>query len=66
MWKQWINAFVGAGTIAVPFLGITGSALVWTLAIMGAIVLILSLWAAGEVSNEEYKEAVVHHRHSHA
>lgn len=67
MWKQWVNALFGAGVIVVPFLGLTGSTLAWTLAIMGAVVLALSLWAAGEVTKEEYEEAVTHHRqHSHA
>lgn len=67
MWKQWVNALLGAGTIVVPFIGLTGTTLAWTLAIMGAVILALSLWAAGEVSKEEYEEAVMHHRqHSHA
>lgn len=66
MWKQWVNALLGAATIAVPFLGLTGATLAWTLAIMGAVVLVLSLWTAGEVSTDEYKEVVQHHKHSHA
>lgn len=66
MWKQWINAILGAATIAVPFLGLTGATLAWTLVIMGAVVLALSLWTAGEVSKEEYEHAVAEHRHSHA
>lgn len=66
MWKQWVNAVLGAATIAVPFLGLTGITLAWTLAIMGAAVLVLSLWTAGEVSKEEYREVVAHHRQSHA
>jgi hypothetical protein len=66
MWKQWVNALLGAATIAVPFLGLTGSTLAWTLAIMGAAVLVLSLWTAGEVSREEYEQVVTSHRHSHA
>lgn len=67
MWKQWINALLGLATIVVAFMGLTGSTLTWTLAIMGAVVLVLSLWTTGEVSQEEYKEVVQHHRqHSHA
>lgn len=66
MWKQWINALLGAATIAVPFLGLTGATLAWTLVIMGAVVLALSLWTAGEVTREEYEQAVAEHRHSHA
>lgn len=66
MWKQWVNALLGVATIAIPFLGLTGAALGWTLTIVGAGVLILSLWTAGEVSREEYKEVVTHHKQSHA
>jgi hypothetical protein len=65
MWKQWVNAILGVATIAVPFLGLTGATLAWTLAIIGAVVLVLSLWTTGEVSKEDY-EQVTHHRHSHA
>jgi hypothetical protein len=66
MWKQWVNALLGLGTIVVPFLGLTGSALTSTLVIMGAIILILSIWTTTEVSRDEYEEVVSHHRHSHA
>ena len=66
MWKQWVNALLGAATIAVPFLGLSGTSLAWTLPVMGAIVLVLSLWTTGEVSQQEYQEVVTHHRHSHA
>lgn len=66
MWKQWVNALLGAAIIAVPFLGLTGSTLAWTLGIMGAAVLVLSLWTTGEISREEYEEVVTHHKHSHA
>jgi hypothetical protein len=66
MWKQWINALAGAVTIAVPFLGLTGTAQAWTLAVMGAVVVVFSLWTTGEVSKEEYQEVVAHHKHSHA
>lgn len=66
MWKQWSNALLGAAIIVVPFLGLTGATLAWTLVIMGAVVLILSLWTAGEVSKEEYEQVVAEHKHSHA
>lgn len=66
MWKQWINAILGLAVIVVPFLGLSAMALAWTLAIMGAVVLVLSLWTTGEVSNQEYDQVVTQHRHSHA
>lgn len=66
MWKQWVNAILGLAVIVVPFLGLSAMAMAWTLAIMGAVVLVLSLWTTGEVSNQEYDQVVTHHRHSHA
>jgi hypothetical protein len=65
MWKQWVNALMGAGTLVVPFLGLTSASLAGTLVVMGAVVLILSLWTVREVPKEEY-ERMAHHRHQHA
>jgi hypothetical protein len=66
MWKQWIIALLGLATVAVPFLGLTSVALMWTFVVMGAVVLVLSLWTIGEVPREEYREIVTHRRQSHA
>jgi hypothetical protein len=63
MWKQWINALAGAAVVVTAFLGLSGAALAWTLVILGAIVLILSLWTVGEVPSDEYAR-VVEHRHA--
>lgn len=63
MWKQWINALAGLAAIVVPYLGLTSTAFAWTLGILGAIVLVLSLWTIGEMPASEYEEA---RRHSHA
>ncbi|MDB5244202.1 MAG: hypothetical protein JWN18_72 [Parcubacteria group bacterium] len=73
MWKQWINALLGAvitisafvGTNVVGADGTVGSGVSWTLAIMGIAVLVLSLWSATEVSKEDY-DRVTQQRHSHA
>ena len=46
MWQQWVNAVLGLWVIAVPFIGITGAALVWTLAITGLVMAILAVWGA--------------------
>lgn len=64
MWKQWINAILGAIAIAVPFLGLTAATLTWTLVVMGLTIAVLSLWTISEVPREEYERVV--HRHSHA
>ena len=64
MWKQWVNAILGLALIVVPFLGLTSTALAWTLALGGLVILVLSLWTVGEVPSDEYER--VAHRHSHA
>lgn len=63
MWKQYVNALLGLATIVVPFLGLSSAAFMWTLVVMGAVVLILSLWTVGEVPGEEY-ERIAHHSHA--
>jgi len=50
MWKHWLNAILGLVVLAVPFLGLTGATLAWTLAISGIIVAVLSVWSAMETS----------------
>ncbi len=46
MWQQWINGILGLWVILLAFLGLTGSALTWTLAITGIVVAILGFWGA--------------------
>lgn len=52
MWQQWVNAILGLWVIAVPFLGMVGNALTWTLVVTGAVVAILGFWGAQEASAE--------------
>ncbi|RJQ33767.1 hypothetical protein C4568_03900 [Candidatus Parcubacteria bacterium] len=52
MWQQWTNAVLGLWVIAVPFIGLTGTALTWTLAITGIAIAILAFWGAQEHSEE--------------
>jgi hypothetical protein len=52
MWKQWINAIIGLGVIAVSFMGLTAAALMYTLVIGGIVLVVLSLWSAYEISTE--------------
>jgi len=47
MWQQWVNALLGLWVIVIPFLGLTGAALMWTLVVTGIVVAGLSLWAVG-------------------
>lgn len=64
MWQQWINAILGLWVIAVPFIGITGSALVWTLAITGIVIAVLGIWGAQQEQEIEHalRELQLQHR----
>jgi hypothetical protein len=50
MWQDWTNAVLGLAVIAVAFLGLTGSTLMWTLGILGAVIAIVGLWGASALS----------------
>lgn len=56
MWTQWVNLILGLAVIVVPFLGVTGASLTWTLVILGAVVAILSLWGAVREQDPEYHQ----------
>jgi hypothetical protein len=53
MWQNWVSAVFGLWTIVVPFLGLSGATLQWTLVITGAVVAIMSFWAASVESSDE-------------
>jgi len=61
MWKQWTNALLGLWVIIVPFSGLSGSALTWTLVVTGIVVAVLALWSVQE-NAEECEEGGVAHR----
>ncbi len=46
MWQQWVQALLGLWVIIVPFIGLTGNALSWTLAVTGIIIAALGVWGA--------------------
>lgn len=56
MWKQWLTAVLGLIAVALPFAGISGDALTWTLAIGGLAIAALSAWSALEDTPEHYGE----------
>lgn len=53
MWQQWINGILGLWVILVPFLGLTTSALMWTLVVTGVVIAVLGFWGAAEAQSEE-------------
>ena len=55
MWQQWVNAVLGLWIIVVPFIGLTGTSLMWTLVVTGVIVAGLSIWSATLESGMDYR-----------
>lgn len=53
MWQQWVNTILGLWVLALAFIGLTGSALTWTLAITGIAVAVLGYWGATAHSETE-------------
>ena len=43
MWQQWVNALLVLWAIVIPFLGLTGNAFAWTLAITGLAIAVLGV-----------------------
>jgi hypothetical protein len=48
MWQDWVNGIVGLWVIVVPFLGLTGTSLMWTLVVTGVVVAILGFWSGAQ------------------
>lgn len=63
MWKQWVNAILGLAVLATPFLTLSTTALMWTLVVAGAVVLVLSIWSAIEEGSPEYHQEQLRHSH---
>jgi hypothetical protein len=50
MWQDWVNGIVGLWVIVVPFLGLTGASLMWTLVVTGVVVAVLAFWSGAQQS----------------
>jgi VIT1/CCC1 family predicted Fe2+/Mn2+ transporter len=50
MWQYWVTALLGLLVLAVPFLNLSGSTLMWTLALAGIVTAALGFWGAAETS----------------
>jgi VIT1/CCC1 family predicted Fe2+/Mn2+ transporter len=59
MWQQWTNGILGLWIILLAFLNLSGTALVWTLAISGIAIAILGFWG-GSLEQVEDRQ----HRHA--
>lgn len=51
MWQNWFSGLLGLALIIIAFSGISGTTLVWTLAIMGGIIAIVGVWGASYKMN---------------
>lgn len=60
MWQQWVNVILGLWIIAVPFLNMTGSGLMWALVITGLLVAALGVWGASEATSERETGRMAH------
>lgn len=65
MWQNWLNALLGLWVIVVPFLGISGSTLMWTLVITGVAVAVFALWGVQETSAEREEGRMSHRTPQH-
>ncbi|MDE1925476.1 MAG: SPW repeat protein [Patescibacteria group bacterium] len=50
MWQDWVNGILGLWIIVVPFIGLTGASLVWTLAVTGIVIAVLGFWSGAQQS----------------
>lgn len=57
MWKEYTNAILGLCVAVVAFVGLAGTSLVWTTAVLGALILFLGLWGAGLW--QDYTNAII-------
>ncbi len=60
MWQQWVNAILGLWTIVIPFIGLTGNAFAWTLAITGIVIAVLGVWGAIEYPSTAAERRLQH------
>ncbi len=60
MWQQWVNFVLGIWVIAVPFLGMTANALMWTMVVSGIVIAAVALWGTAETKSEREEARMVH------
>jgi hypothetical protein len=62
MWKEWVTAILGLAVIAVPFLGLAGSALMWALVVLGAVTAVLGFWSATQETTQYRSSSRLQHQ----
>ena len=47
MWQDWVNGILGLVVLVAAFMGLTGSSMVWTFAVLGVVIAVVGFWGAG-------------------
>lgn len=56
MWQTWINIVLGVAVVAVAFVNLSGTALVWTLSVIGVVIVLVELWEANTIAELSSKK----------
>jgi len=61
MYKNWINSLLGLVIVAVAFMDLSATTLMWTLGIAGAIIAFSNLWTLLVEQDSDKDSTVGHH-----
>jgi hypothetical protein len=61
MYKNWINSLLGLMIVAVAFMDLSATTMMWTLGIAGAIIAFSNLWSLFVEQDSSEDIAVGHH-----
>jgi hypothetical protein len=50
IWQNWTNVILGIGVVAVAFSGFTDATLMWTLIILGTVIVLVELWEGSAIA----------------
>jgi hypothetical protein len=61
MYKNWINSLLGLVVVAVAFMDLSATTMMWTLSIAGAIIAFSNLWSLFVEQDYSEDSAIGHH-----
>jgi hypothetical protein len=61
MYKNWINSLLGLMIVAVAFMDLSATTMMWTLGIAGAIIAFSNLWSLFVEQDSSEDSAIGHH-----
>ncbi len=56
MWQNWTNIVLGIALVGIAFVGLSEVTLVWTLSVIGIMIVTLELWEASLISEMTTKK----------